>query len=159
VRQHRVRVADYAVARAPDVLATMGLGSCVAIALWSESCARGALGHILLPDESLSRDTGNRAKFASTAVPLLLDALRRDGARGPIVAKIAGGASMFASLLSGEGGNIGERNVAAVRVALHASRIPLVGEDVGGDFGRSVYLHADTGRVVVRSLRRGETVL
>ena len=157
--QHRVRIADFAVARAPDVLATVGLGSCVAIALWASETRIGALGHVLLPDESMSRDTGNRAKFATTAVPLLLDAMRREGARGALVAKIAGGSSMFTALLSPAGANIGERNVAAVRQALHASRVPIVGEDIGGDFGRSVYLHPETGLVIVRSLHRGEARL
>lgn len=157
--QHRVRVAEFAIARSPDVLATVGLGSCVAIALWAGDARIAALAHVLLPDESMSRDTGNRAKFATTAVPLLLDAMRRAGARGALVAKIAGGSSMFAALLSTAGMNVGERNVAAVRRALHASRVPIIGEDVGGDFGRSVYVHAETGVVIVRSLRRGEAVL
>lgn len=159
MREHRVRVADFAVAGTPDVLVTLGLGSCVAIVLWDASARLAALGHVLLPSESMSRDTGNRAKFGTTIVPVLVDALRAAGAHGPLVAKIAGGSSMFTSLLGGSVANVGERNVEAIRAALHAARIPLVAEDVGGGHGRSVYVRPDDGSVVVRALRRGEVVL
>ena len=50
----RVKVADYAVA-ADGVIATIGLGSCVAIALYDPTARVGGLAHILLPDESMSR--------------------------------------------------------------------------------------------------------
>ncbi|NUO96137.1 MAG: chemotaxis protein CheD, partial [Gemmatimonadaceae bacterium] len=39
----RVKVADYAVARGPQVIATIGLGSCVAIALYDRDTQIGAL--------------------------------------------------------------------------------------------------------------------
>jgi len=55
--------------------------------------------------------------------------------------------------------NIGDRNVAAARQALEASRVPVVAEDVGSDHGRSVHFHLDDGRVEVRSLKKGNRVL
>jgi chemotaxis protein CheD len=158
-REIRVKVAEYAVARGEGTIATLGLGSCVAIMLYAPGARVGALAHVLLPDEDLSRDRSNPAKFATTAVPMLLGELRARGATGAVVAKIVGGASMFGTLLTGSGLNMGERNLDATRRALAAADIPLVAEDVGGDFGRSVYLHLADGRVTVRSLRRGEHVL
>jgi chemotaxis protein CheD len=155
----RVRVAEYAVARGEGTIATLGLGSCVAIMLYAPGERVGALAHVLLPEEELSRDRSNPAKFASTAVPMLLAEVRARGGTGPVVAKIAGGASMFGALLSGSGLNMGDRNLDATRRALAAANIPLVAEDVGGDFGRNVYLHLADGRVTVRSLRRGDHVL
>ena len=157
--EHRVRVADFAVASGEAVIATIGLGSCVAIALHDPRACVGGLAHILLPAQSLSRDTSNPAKFPSTAVPLLLNEMRGHGATGPIFAKVVGGSSMFGALLPSGGINIGERNVAATFQALAAAGIPTMAQDTGGDFGRSVYLHVGDGRVVVRSLRRGELVL
>lgn len=159
----RVKVADYAVERAPAVIATIGLGSCVAIMLYDEGAKVGGMAHILLPSERMSRETDNRAKFPSTAVPLLLEAMRAKGmsaaGRGGVTAKIVGGASMFGSLLPGSGINMGERNVAATRMALETARIPIVADDTGGDYGRSVYLHLIDGRVFVRSLKKGDIVL
>lgn len=157
--EHRVRVADFAVATGDAVICTIGLGSCVAIVLHDPVAHVGALAHVLLPDESMARDASNRAKFPGTAVPLLLEEMQRLGSRGRVFAKVIGGASMFGTLLPGSGINIGERNVAATFQALAAAGIPTMAQDTGGDYGRSVFLHVATGRVVVRSIRKGELVL
>ncbi len=155
----RVKVADWAVTDGGRTLATIGLGSCVAIMLHDPVARVGGLAHVLLPEQSLSRDQSNRAKFPGTAVPLLIAEMRRLGARGPIRAKIAGGASMFGQLLPAGGVNMGERNIVATRKALAAANIEIVGDDTGGDYGRSVYLDVSTGRVTVRSLKKGERTL
>ena len=155
----RVKVADYAVASGDAVISTIGLGSCVAILLHDPSTRVGGLAHVLLPNESMSRDTENRAKFPGTAVPLLVQRMRDHGARGSLVAKIVGGASMFGQLLPTGGINMGERNVEATRRALETAGIAIRAEDVGGDYGRSVYLHVATGRVHVKSLRKGDSEL
>ncbi|HVE78805.1 MAG TPA: chemotaxis protein CheD [Gemmatimonadaceae bacterium] len=157
--ERRVRVADYAVAKAGDTLVTIGLGSCVAIALYDPTARVGGLAHVLLPSEGLSRDSSNRAKFPTTAVPLLIEEMGRLGGRGPMRAKIVGGASMFGALIPAGTINMGERNVAASRSALAQAGIPLAAADVGGDYGRSVFFHLDDGRLVVRSLKRGERVI
>jgi chemotaxis protein CheD len=159
ISEIRVKVADYAVA-AEGVIATIGLGSCVAIALYDSTAHVGALAHILLPDESMSRDRTNPAKFPATIVPIVLEEMRHLGAaKRRVRAKIAGGASMFANLMTTNAINIGERNVASVRSVLAAAKVPIVGEDVGSDHGRSVYLFLGDGRVEVRSLRKGLRVL
>ena len=156
----RVKVADFAVARNGDtVIVTVGLGSCVAIALYDAATRIGGLAHVLLPSESMTRDRSNRAKFPAAAVPLLLSEMRGLGSRGPVSARLVGGASMFAALLPSGGVNIGERNIAASRAALAAAGVAVLGEDVGGDYGRSVYLHLADGRIEVHSLKAGRRVL
>lgn len=155
----RVKVADYAVAAAGTIL-TIGLGSCVAIVLYDPEARVGGMAHILLPSESMSRDRSNPAKFPTTAVPLVLGEMHHLGAcAGRVRATIVGGASMFSNLLPAGGVNIGERNVIAVRAVLAGANIPIVAEDTGADYGRSVYLFLADGRVEVRSLRRGSRVL
>ena len=84
--------------------------------------------------------------------------MRRHGATGPLVARLVGGARMFGALLS-SGTNMGQRNIEAVRRSLAALRIPVVAEDVGGEYGRSVRVDAATGLVRVRSLSGGDRVL
>lgn len=155
----RVKVADYAVATG-GTISTIGLGSCVAIVLYDAAAGIGGMAHVLLPNEEMSRDRSNPAKFPSTAVPLLLAEMTALGAHADRVsAKIVGGASMFANLLPAGGINIGERNIVAVRDALAQANVPIVGEDTGADYGRSVYLHLCDGRVEVRSLKKGSRVL
>lgn len=118
----------------------------------------GAMAHILLPHESMSRERGRPAKFASTATAFLLDEMRRFGAAGDPVAWIVGGASMFGALLS-NGVNMGERNITAVRKSLEEAGVALIAEDVGGDYGRSVSFDVATGSVRVSSMRHGERTL
>jgi chemotaxis protein CheD len=155
----RVKVADFAVATT-GMISTIGLGSCVAIVLYDPVAKVGGLAHVLLPNEAMSRDRSNPAKFPTTAVPLVLNEMRRLGANQERVrAKIVGGASMFGNLMPPGGINIGERNVNAVREVLAVANVPIVAEDTGSDYGRSVYLFLGDGRVEVRSLRKGSRVL
>lgn len=159
-REIRVKVAEYAVTAEPILLSTIGLGSCVALTLHDAVAGVGGLAHILLPSVGMSRDRDNRAKFAGTAVPLLVERMAALGARpARMEARIAGGASMFTALVPTSGTPMGERNVIAVRDALVRAGLRLVAQDVGGDHGRSVFFHVGDGQVVVRSLRKGNVVL
>jgi chemotaxis protein CheD len=160
VRERVIAVADWAVDRADAVLVTLGLGSCVAVVLYDPEATVGGLAHLLLPSPSLSQERGNPAKFPETAVPFLLDRMREAGAVPRRVrARLAGGASMFASLSSPAVAAVGERNLVATREALERAGIPLVGEDTGKDYGRSVYAYLDSGRMEVRSYAHGVRIL
>jgi len=156
----RVKVADFAVARDEQTLITIGLGSCVAIMLYDAAARIGGLAHTLLPDESMARDRSNPAKFAASAVTLLLAEMTRLGADARRVrAKLVGGASMFSNLLPKGSINIGDRNVLAARQALGRCDVPIDAEDVGSDHGRSVHFYLEDGRVEVRSLKKGNRVI
>jgi chemotaxis protein CheD len=153
VKESIVRVADWAARRGAEAIVTLGLGSCVAIMLHDPGVQAGAMAHILLPSRSLARDTTNPAKFPETAVPFLIEQLQALGADPRrIVAKLAGGASMFAQLMTPGSVQMGERNLAATRNALRAAAIPLAGEAVGGEAGRSVRFFVADGRAEIRSV-------
>ncbi len=155
-----VKVAQHAVGGAADVLVTLGLGSCVAILLHDADLRVGGLAHVLLPDPALSRDRSNLSKFASTAVPALVAEMAGLGARPRrLKARLVGGAAMFQSLMVPGSLNMGARNVNAAREALRAAGIPLLGEDVGGDYGRSVRFQVGEGRTVVTAVGRSDVVL
>jgi chemotaxis protein CheD len=89
----------------------------------------------------------------------MVEGLRAIGSRGTLVAKLVGGASMFRSLMNAPGMNVGERNIAAAREVLRSSGIPIEGEEVGGDMGRSIRFSVDDGSVVVKTVRGAERVL
>lgn len=151
-----VRVADMAVASGDDVLVTVGLGSCVAIMLYDADTKIGGLAHILLPSKALARQADNPAKFPQTAVPALVERMVAAGANPRrITARLAGGASMFSQLAPPGTIQMGERNLVSTRQALNAQNIPLTGESVGGDFGRTVRLHCRDGRIEVSSVAHG----
>lgn len=151
-----MRVAEWAVESGEAVIVALGLGSCVACVVHDPVAGAGGLAHILLPSHTLARDRANPAKFPETAVPLLVEQLLGLGAsRDRLRARLVGGAAMFASIAAPGVAQMGERNVQAAREALKAARIPLVGEETGSDYGRSVYLHLPSGRLEVRSVLHG----
>jgi chemotaxis protein CheD len=155
-REIIVRVADLQVGGAGDLLVTVGLGSCIAIVLHDALARVGGLAHVLLPSPALSRADGNPAKTPQTAVPRLLELMAKRGASPRrVTARLVGGASMFAALSPPGTIQMGERNVVASRQVLHSHAIPLVGEAVGGDYGRTVRLEVSDGKLEVRSVAHG----
>ena len=155
-REVVVRVADLRCGMGDDTLITVGLGSCVAILLYDARVKIGGMAHILLPSPALSRQDKNPAKFPQTAVPRLLELMAADGAQAQrITARLAGGASMFASLAPPGTIQMGERNLVAARQVLNTHRLPLVGEAVGGDFGRTVRFRICDGQVQISTVAHG----
>lgn len=154
------RIAEAVVGRAGEQLGTVGLGSCVAVVLHDAHAGVGALAHVLLPSAAQARDSGNPARFADRVVPYLLERMCAQGALPHrMVAYLVGGASMFGGLLRERALNVGERNVEAARAALLAAGIPLLGEAVGGERGRSVRFDVARGTVAVSSAFRTQVVL
>lgn len=154
-----VGIAEAKVAQPPVNLSVIGLGSCVGVCLYDNSCKLGGIAHVMLPDSSRGRGKINRAKYADTAVEVLLEEMLAAGAnRWKIQAKIAGGAQMFPF---GDNGSmlVGARNVESVKQALDLCKIPLVGEDCGGCYGRTIVLNTDTGLVHVKTIKHGEKVI
>ncbi len=151
-----VGISDYKLAKDPGVLVTYALGSCVGICIYDRRQKIGGLSHIMLPDSTMfTRGDINRMKFADTAIADMIDILVRKGAeRRSLVAKIAGGAQMFKVQEDSQLGNIGERNIKSVKNALGELRIPILAEDTGLNYGRTVYFAMETGTMRVQSLNR-----
>ncbi len=152
-----VGISDLNVVRAPDTLVTFALGSCVGICLYDPAAKVAGLSHILLPKSEQIPGNTTPMKFADTAIPMLLVKMQMLGARPPMLqAKIAGGAQMFASATNASIANIGARNVAAVKETLERLRIPIIAEDTGADYGRTLYFSAEDFVMTIRSPKRGE---
>ncbi len=151
-----VKVADAKVGMAGDVLVTYGLGSCVAIMLYDGKVLVGGMAHILLPTPSLAKRGASPQKFPETAIPYVLEEMAALGANHQrVTARVVGGAAMFSNMVPTGSIQMGERNLVACRKVLNAHNIPVVGEAVGGDFGRSVHFHIDTGVVSISSVKAG----
>jgi chemotaxis protein CheD len=151
-----VGIGEWSVLKLNGVLVCLGLGSCVGIALYDSTKKIGGLVHILLPIPQNSDNT-NPTKFASTGIPFLLEEILRLGAgRQSIVAKIVGGSQMFSIKGREDKINIGARNVEVTRDTLKKLGIPIVGEDVGGNFGRTMEFFVSNGTVKVKAIGRGE---
>lgn len=155
-----VGIADLNVVKAPDILVTYALGSCVGICLYDNMMKVSGLSHIMLPDSTqLTNVTNQPYKFADTAIVELVRKMERMGARQvSMKAKIAGGAQMFAALSTSAIANIGERNVAAVKLALHRLNISIIAEDTGSNYGRTVFFDASDGSMRIKSVNRQEHI-
>ena len=107
----KVGMADLKTGKAPNTITTLGLGSCIGIALWDSTTKIGGLAHIMLPDSTRIRNNSNVAKFADTGITELVRQMEKMGvSRRHMVAKIAGGARMFEVSGKTSVGNIGEKN-------------------------------------------------
>lgn len=152
----KVGMADLNVVRAPHILTTLGLGSCVGIALYDSTVQVGGLAHIMLPDSTQIKNNSNVAKFADTAIIKLIEDMVKIGAKPhKIVAKIAGGAHMFEFKNMNEMMRIGTRNTAAVTQILQELKIPVMASDVGNNYGRTIELHTSTGILLVKTIGHG----
>ena len=150
-----VGMADLKVARAPDVLTTLGLGSCVGIALYDKAQAIGGLVHIMLPSSKMYPGQ-NLAKFADTGIDTLVKQLIAMGVkRAHMTAKIAGGAHMFGSTGTNDILKVGARNAEAVVDILTKMRIPIAASDTGGQYGRTIELRSDTGQLTIKTVGFG----
>lgn len=150
-----VGIGEYIASAAPARLASYGIGSCAGIAIYDTGKRMGALAHSLLPNSSQSLLPEQSAKYTDTAIELMLAQLVKSGCdRKSLVAKLAGGATMFDLLYRTGQTGIGERNIEAARAALARHSIPVTGEDVGGSIGRSMFFELESGLVTIRTLAR-----
>ncbi len=162
----KVGMADLKVAAEPGVLITIGLGSCVGIALYDARTRVGGLAHIMLPNSkrTSSKSNGgdlNPMKYADTAVDLTLQKMiRKHATKKNITAKIAGGAHMFACAKDSSSFlQVGDNNVTAVKEKLKQEGIRLLSEDVGLNYGRTVELHTNDGKYVIKTIAKGSKVI
>lgn len=152
-----VGIAELKVARFPTTLSVIGLGSCIGVCLYDPATQTGGIAHVMLPELIKAKGNVNRAKFGDTAVEALLEEMLKTGAnKGGVTAKIAGGAHMFHLPEERNSMKLGERNAAAVKLALQKCNIMLTAEDTGGQHGRTILLNTATGGVLIKTINYGE---
>lgn len=149
----KVGMADLKVCKYPDALTTLGLGSCVGVALYDPVTKVSGLLHCMLPDSTAIRNNSNLAKFADTGIDELIKEMITQGAnKSRLVAKLAGGAQMFALQATNDSLRVGERNSEAARKKLKEHNIRVISEDCGLSYGRTVEFYSETGDYVIKAV-------
>lgn len=141
-----VAIGRWAAGAAPCRMRTL-LGSCVGVVLYDRQGRIGGLAHVVLPNSRGSTD--HPGKYADTAIPALLEDLRRLGSpanRIRLSAKLAGGACMFAESTIA----IGKDNADRVEAVLADLGIAVIARDLGGETGRRLAFDTATGRVSIK---------
>lgn len=146
-----VGISDYNIGTGDDVIATYALGSCVGICLYDSSRRLAGLAHIMLPwSKDAHNGIDNKLRYADTGITELISNMCARGTSvNKLTAKIAGGAQMFSAKSSVF--NIGERNVDAVKKVLETYKIPIVAEQTGSNYGRTVFFYAESGTMEIRA--------
>ena len=141
------------VSSSPDaILACIGLGSCIALFVYDRVARVGGLVHIVLPKHDGGHGD-NLAKYADTAVPMLIEAVVKKGAiRNRLIIKLVGGSQMTAAAGLSDTFKIGARNLAEVIAALEREQMRPVAADTGGNMGRTVRMYLDTGKIIVKTV-------
>lgn len=154
-----VRMGEMSVSRTPEhVLASIGLGSCIALVLVEATRPLAGLAHIVLPS-SEGTDAAATGKFADRAVPALLEEMASIGAiRSSLHAVLVGGAQMFAQASSSTL-DIGRRNEEAARQALEDHGLTVHAAATGGTAGRTVRVYVGSGVVTVKGPGEAEVEL
>lgn len=152
-RMIKVGMADLNVCLPPDAITTLGLGSCVGVVLYDPVKKVSGMVHVMLPDSTKIKNNDNIAKFADTGIDELLRQVIAKGAnRRSLVAKIAGGAQMFAFKSDSDMLRVGERNVEAVKAKLSALQIPVIAQDTGKNAGRTIEFYPENGELLIKSV-------
>lgn len=152
----KVGMADFKALKSIGILTTLGLGSCVGIALYDRSSKVAGLAHIMLPSSLEIKNNSNKAKFADTAIEELIKEMLLLGAsKQNLIAKLAGGSQMFSFNSNTDILRIGERNVIASKKKLAELSIPIVAEDTGGNYGRTIELKTLDGNLLVKTIGHG----
>ncbi|QAT61632.1 chemotaxis protein CheD [Acidilutibacter cellobiosedens] len=152
----KVGMSDLNVLKAPGILTTLGLGSCVGIAIFDKRRKIAGLVHIMLPSSNEIKNNGNKAKFADTGIEVLIEEMIKLGAnKRDCIAKIAGGSQMFTFNSNNDILKIGERNVKSAKEKLSQLMIPIVAEDTGGNFGRTIEFNSEDGTLFIKTIGHG----
>jgi len=156
----KVGMADLKTCAIPDSLTTLGLGSCVGIVLYDPKVKVAGLAHIMLPDSTKIKNNQNKAKFADTGIDTLIYEMEKKGAnKNHLIAKIAGGAQMFAFSSNSDMLRVGERNVEATKEKLNQLHIKILAEDTGKNYGRTIEFYSETGKLLVKSVGKESKIL
>lgn len=142
--ERKVAMGGIEVLREEGVLRTL-LGSCVGLTLYDRKARIGGMAHIVLPaSNGVAAPPG---KYADTAIPTLIQMMESlGGQKRYIVAKLAGGADMFASSSANA---VGELNIDRVESLLQDAKIAVTGRHCGGNKGRRMDLDVRTGKVTI----------
>jgi chemotaxis protein CheD len=156
----KVGMADLNVCVSPNAITTLGLGSCVGIVLYDPVKRIAGMVHIMLPDSTKILNNENKAKFADTGIDLLIKRMMEIGAdRKALIAKIAGGAQMFAFSNNSDMMRIGERNVEATKLKLAQLGISIKAEDTGANYGRTIEFYPENGSLLIKSVGKERKIL
>ena len=130
------------------------------VALYDPVTKVSGLLHCMLPDSTQIRNNSNVAKFADTGIDALIQLMEKNGAqKRRLIAKIAGGAQMFAFSSENSMLCVGKRNVEATKKKLESLGIKIIAEDTGDSYGRTIEFYPETGELLIKTVGKTQKII
>ena len=149
----KVNMGDYKTCDVSQKITTIGLGSCVGVVLYDTVNKKCGMLHAMLPDSTRIRNNMNRMKFVDTGLEDLIALMIKEGAvKRRMIAKLAGGAKMFDFGGDSDEGRIGFQNVQATKEHLAKYGIPIVAEDTGDSYGRTIVFDPAKNELEIKTI-------
>lgn len=128
------------------------LGSCVSVCLRDPITSIAGMNHFLLPSNKDALNFNSEsARYGIYAMEVLINHLMKLGAsRHRLEAKVFGGGNVLKQLRIN---SVGEQNVAFIKEYLAIEKIPVLAEDLLGEYPRKVYFFPCSGEVKIRTLK------
>ncbi|MBN8531959.1 MAG: chemoreceptor glutamine deamidase CheD [Alphaproteobacteria bacterium] len=143
---------DCYVARGAGEMLTTILGSCISACIRDPYAGVGGMNHFLLPGSGDSSQLSEGTRYGVFAMESLINGILKQGGRKErLEIKVFGGGNVLQYA-----GRIGSMNAAFVREFLRKEGLPIAMEDLGGELPRRVHYYPDTGKVMMRRLKRRE---
>lgn len=144
---------EFFVSREPMVVYTV-LGSCISACIRDSLIGVGGMNHFMLPvpagDYSGDKWHGEPTRYGSFAMEQLINGiLKRGGSKQHLEIKLFGGGKIYAGTF-----DVGARNADWVLRYLQEEGLPVVSSDLGDTYPRKIYYFTDTGRVLMKKIRR-----
>ncbi len=154
-----VGISDMKIIKDTGTLITYALGSCIGICLYDSALKLAGMIHIMLP-EAPATGADKVFKYADTGIRETIKKMESMGSnRMRLTAKIAGGAKMFDIPGDGALGNIGDRNIIAVKNVLRIENIKILKEEVGFNFARTLSMEAQTGLCRIKAFGHPDKII
>ncbi len=138
-----------------EMLATI-LGSCVSACIRDPIAHVGGMNHFLLPgDDSIDSKTSESARYGVFAMESLINGiLKAGGQKHRLEVKVFGGGNVI-----NNSARIGSKNAQFIREFLRKEGFRIASEDLEGEYPRRLHYYPDTGKVMMRLLRRKEDMV
>ncbi len=154
-----VGLGDMKIAKNPQNITTMGLGSCVGVTMYDPHSKIGGLLHAMMPYIDEINNKSNKYMFVDEGIKEMLKAMVSSGAKkSTIRVKVAGGAEMF-RFTRDAFERIGERNQEAAFKTLAELGFRVDASDCGKNYGRTITLDTSTGELAIKSVGKNNTII
>lgn len=144
---------DCYVSDGPGEMLVTILGSCVAACIRDPKIGIGGMNHFLLPgtldDERDAGDEGALRYGVYAMEQLINEILKKGGNKLRLETKLFGGGNVINNSAA-----IGSKNATFVREFFKREGLPVLTEDLGGDLPRRIHYYPETGKVMMRKLKR-----